>query len=189
MEKVLFFCFGMTLALQLNAQKYPYAPTAEHPYGQPNPKAPKELRDFEEMIGTCQCKSISRIDQNTWGDTVQMTWTFKYIMNGMAVQDETYKSDGLHSGSIRQFSSDSSRWYVHYYSNSSVAPVLGAWEGNRAGDKIILYREQDAPNGLEGFYKLTFFDITNKGYNWLGEWVDKQESFSYPTWKIFCQKE
>jgi hypothetical protein len=73
--------------------------------------------------------------------------------------------------------------------SSSVAPVLGCWEGNRTGNKIILYREQAAPNGLEGFYKLTFFDITNKGYHWLGEWVDKQESFSYPTWKIFCKKE
>ena len=34
---------------------------------------------------------------------------------------------------------------------------------------------------MEGFYRLTFYDISKKGYKWVGEWVDKTEKdcFSY----------
>ena len=172
---------------QLFAQDYPYLPTIIHPFGQINPDAPEEVKDFQELIGSCDCKSVSRIDQNTWADTVKMTWTFKYIMNGMAVQDETFKADGLHSGSIRQYSSDSAQWNVHYYSTVAVTS-LRTWYGNRKGDKIILYSDQPSPQGSPGFYRITFSDISDSGYNWVGEWVDKSESLSYPTWLIFCKK-
>lgn len=171
------------------AQDFPYNPSTQNPYGLLNPKAPKQTADFKELIGSSQCQSVARIDQNTWADTVQMIWDFKYIMNGYAVQDETFKFDDSFAGSIRQYSQDSARWFVHYYSTTgSPTPVLSAWEGNRDGDKIVLYREQAAPNGMEGFYKITFSDISDKGFNWLGEWVDRAESFSYPTWKIYCKK-
>ena len=65
----------------------------------------------------------------------------------MAVQDETLKSDGKHSGSIRQY----------------------------------------LP-GMEGLFRLTFYDITNNGFKWIGEWVNKDETIEYPTWKIDCKK-
>ena len=54
--------------------------------------------------------------------------------------------------------------------------------------KIILYRDQKAPNGMEGKYKITFSDITKDGFNWFGEWVTPDESFSYASWYIFCRK-
>ena len=110
-------------------------------------------------------------------------------MNGMAVQDETLKSDGRHSGSIRQFIADSSRWYVHYYSAAGPTTVLSAWEGNKKDEKtIVLYRERKAPNGMDGYYRLTFYDISKTGYKWVGEWVDKTEKIIFPTWKIECVK-
>ena len=121
-----------------------------------------------------------------------MIWTFKYIMNGMGVQDETLKADGLHSGSIRQFHSDSLKWYVHYYSSGAVnTSPLSMWEGNLNKEKneIILYKEQTAPNGMEGFYRITFYDMNQKGYKWKGEWVDPSEKIVYPTWKIRCVRE
>jgi len=168
---------------------YPYIQSPEHPFGLPDPEAPPQLLDWDELIGMSECKSITRIDQNTWGDTVQMIWVFKYIMNGTAVQDETLKEDGKNAGSIRQFNADSARWYVHYYNSGFANPVLSTWEGNRniSGD-IILYREQKSPNGLDGFYKITFSEISKDGFNWLGEWVNEDESILYPTWKIYCRK-
>jgi ketosteroid isomerase-like protein len=169
---------------------YLYESNSEHPYGLPHPDMPDELMDFSTLIGTCECQSISRINQTSWGDTVNMTWRFKYIMNGMAIQDETLKEDGKHAGSIRQFITDSARWYVHYYSSQSPTSILPAWEGNKSEDgKIILYREQQAPNGTPGKYKITFYDISENGFSWLGEWVNLDESISYPTWKIFCKKQ
>ena len=167
-----------------------YEPSADHPYGLPNPDAPKELLDWSDLIGECQCRSVSRNPDGSWQDTVDMTWRFKYIMNGWGVQDETLKADGKHSGSIRQYNPDSSSWYVHYYSSAGATPLLSAWEGNKQEDgKITLYRDQPAPNGMEGDYKITFSDISPDGFNWTGEWVNKGETFSYPTWYISCKKQ
>lgn len=168
--------------------QYKYEPTKENPYGQMNPDAPEQLKDFAQLIGICDCKSETRKADKSWGEPVNMTWTFKYIMNGMAIQDETLKEDGAHSGSIRQFNADSLKWYVHYYSSTSATKILSSWEGNANDSSIVLYREQKAPNGMEGYYRLTFYDISENGYKWIGEWVDKTEKFSYPTWKISCTR-
>ncbi|MEQ8905156.1 hypothetical protein [Ekhidna sp.] len=186
--KKLTYLVSLLFSLGICAQ-YNYEPTGKNPYGQLNPEAPKQTADFSPLIGTCICKSVTRVDQNTWADTVMMNWTFKYIMNGMAVQDETLKEDGAHSGSIRQYNIDSAKWYVHYYSSSTPTPTLSSWEGNKNDDgNIVLYRDQAAPNSTPGFYRLTFSNISEKGYNWAGEWVNKTETFTYPTWRIFCRK-
>ncbi|MCL6265018.1 YybH family protein [Flagellimonas myxillae] len=167
--------------------QYNYEPSLEHPFGLPNPKAPKELMDFAPMIGECNCKSETRKADQTWAEPVDMVWRFKYIMNGMAIQDETMKEDETYSGSIRQFIPDSTRWYVHYYSTRAPSTVLPVWEGSKTEEgKIVLYREQKAPNGMDGFYRLSFYDINDKGFKWVGEWVDKTESVVFPTWKIDC---
>ena len=169
-----------------NAQ-YDYEPSKENPFGKLNPKAPKQTADFAPMIGECDCKSTTRKQDGTWNEPIDMVWKFKYIMNGMAVQDETTKSDGKHSGSIRQYSKDSTRWYVHYYASASVSTELRVWEGNKNKDgNIVLYRNSPAPNGTEGDYRLTFSNITNKGFDWVGEWVNKTETIVYPTWRISC---
>lgn len=181
---ILLFC-----CTQITIGQYAYDSSPEHPYGLPNPEAPQELLDFAPLIGECNCTSVSRNPDQSWAEPVEMIWRFKYIMNGLAVQDETLKADGKHSGSIRQFVKDSTRWYVHYYSSGAPSTILPAWEGNNNenGD-IVLYKEQKAPNGLDGFYKLTFSDISAAGFKWLGEWVNTDETFSYPTWKIDCVK-
>ncbi len=174
------FCFG-----QLSSK---YESSVLNPYGLPNPEAPKEILDFDPLIGTCYCTSTARNADQTWGESQKMTWTFKYILNGMGIQDETLKEDGSHSGSIRQFIADSSKWFVHWYSNTTPSTTLPTWEGGKRGDSIDLYREQQAPNGMDGFYRLTFSDISEKGFNWIGEWVDPSEKFVFPTWKITCVK-
>ena len=177
-----FLCISTTVLAQ-----YDYEPSADHPYGLPNPEAPEQLLDFAPLIGECDCKSQTRNADQTWAEPSDMLWRFKYIMNGMGVQDETLKTDGRHSGSIRQFIADSTRWYVHYYSSGSPSPALPTWEGNKnEAGKIVLYREQKAPNGMDGSYRLTFYDIDDKGFKWIGEWVNVDESIVFPTWKIDC---
>lgn len=181
----------VSITLGLTAQDYAqYEVNAANPYGLPNPKAPKEVKDFAPLIGKCNCQSINRNPDGTWAEAVDMTWTFKYIMNGMGVQDETIKADGQHSGSIRQYHADSASWYVHWYGSASPSTVLSVWEGNATADKdkIILYRDLTAPNGTEGYFRLTFFDMSQEGYEWIGEWTDKAEKIVYPTWKISCTR-
>jgi hypothetical protein len=77
---------------------------------------------------------------------------------------------------------------VHYYTTAVPRPSLSTWEGNKINDQIILYRSQKSPGGRDGFYKITFYNIKDDGFNWLGEWVNPDESFKYPTWKIDCKK-
>ena len=182
---LLFLLFPLLIYSQ-----YEYEVSEEHPYGKINPKAPKQLKDYQNLIGTCKCKSVARNPDGSWKKEENMIWRWKYIMNGMAVQDETLKENGVHSGSIRQYDKDSLRWNVHYYTTGSISSVLPVWNGNRNKEgEIILYKKQKAPNGMDGFYRLTFSNISKKGFNWVGEWVDVNEKFAYPTWKIICLKE
>lgn len=169
--------------------QYKFEPSPEHPFGLPHPEAPPELLDWAPLIGECSCTSVSRKADNSWAEPVPMTWRFKYIMNGTAVQDETLKADGAHSGSIRQYIPDSTRWYVHYYSNRSPSPILPAWEGGKMDSgEIVLKRKQKAPNGMDGYYRLTFSGLDGTGYDWVGEWVNLDGSFVFPTWKISCKR-
>ncbi len=179
---------GLLSVLSASAQ-YAYEPSPEHPFGLPNPDAPQELLDWAPLIGECACTSVSRKADNSWGEPVAMTWRFKYIMNGTAIQDETLKADGAHSGSIRQFIPDSTSWYVHYYSNRSPSPRLPAWEGGKTETgEIVLKRDQKAPNGMDGYYRITFSGLDGSGYDWAGEWVSRDGSFVFPTWKIQCKR-
>ncbi len=172
-----------------------YEASADFPFGRPNPEAPIQILDYKYLIGISNCTSIKIKPDKTWSKPVKMTWTFKYIMNGMAVQDSTIKDDGIHSGSIRQYSKPLARWFVHYYSTSSV-PVdrkspttFKVWEGNMKKDDIVLYREQKAADGTDGFSRLIFSEMTKKGFKWTGAWVDKQEKIVFPFWKISCTKQ
>lgn len=78
---------------------------------------------------------------------------------------------------------------MHYYRAKKATPKLRTWSGNKTKDgNIILYSKQKAPNGTEGFSRLTFYNINKKGYKWIGEWVDKTEKVVFPFWKISCVK-
>ncbi|MEM1356970.1 MAG: hypothetical protein AAGF89_02175 [Bacteroidota bacterium] len=184
----LFFCAILLLAAQSNGQNE-YEPSKEFPFGRYNPAAPKALLDYELLIGECSCTSTSRAPDGSWQEAVAMTWRFKYIMNGWAIQDETLKADGKHSGSIRQYSPKEEHWLIHYYSSASPAASLPTWVGGKSGDKLVYRRPQKAPNGADGFYRLTFSDLSSTGFKWIGEWVSTDESIVYPTWKIDCQRE
>ncbi|WP_420574634.1 hypothetical protein [Kordia sp.] len=175
--------------VMLSVAQNEYEPSPTNPYGSKNPEAPKQLDDFKPMIGLCDCDSERRNPDGTWAKPIPMTWKYSYIMNGMAIQDQTLKADGKHSGSIRQFQKDSLKWYVHYYASATPTPTLGSWEGKKTEKgTIVLYKPQKAPNGTEGFSRLTFYDINDKGYKWIGEWVDKTETVVFPFWKISCTK-
>jgi len=150
--------------------------------------APASTADFEDIIGTCDCKSISRNPDGSWADTLNMVWKFKYIMNGFAVQDEVWRENGLYAGSIRQYQPDSAKWVVTYFSYPAVPMSPGVWHGNKDGNDIVLYMDQTAPNGMDGKSKLTFYNINSSGFSWKGEWVDTAETFSYPIWNIYCDK-
>ncbi len=173
MKKTTTLVFTMLFLATAAFAQYEYDVSKALPFGKANPEAPQQVKDYEALMGSCNCKSTSRNQDGTWAEPIDMIWRWKYILNGMGVQDETLKSDGRHSGSIRQFIADSSKWYVHYYSSAGAVTKLPTWEGSKTENgNIVLYRDQPAPNGTEGYYRLTFYDISSSGYKWVGEWVD-----------------
>ena len=172
--------------------QYEYEPLEDYPFGRPNPEAPSAIQDFAPLIGECSCTSVNRRPDGEWNESEEMIWRWKYIMNGQGVQDETLKEDGGHSGSIRQYIENEDgegEWYVHYYSSKGPSTTLPTWTGGKTdGGDIVLYREQAAPNGMDGFYRLIFHNISQEGYEWRGEWVSTDESIVYPTWLIDCKR-
>ncbi len=157
-------------------------------YGIPHPDAPAKLLDYQEMIGTCDCESVRRNPDGTWQDTVEMIWHFKYILAGHAIQDETWQANGRYATSIRQFNQDSTSWFVTFFSSAGNPGAPTTWQGKRMDNEIKLSAPQKAPNGMSGVSRLTFYDITNSGFKWKGEWVKDDGSFVYPFWTIDCRK-
>ncbi|MEQ8361576.1 MAG: hypothetical protein RIF39_01805 [Cyclobacteriaceae bacterium] len=174
---------------QISLSDFKYEPTEAYPFGRPHPDAPEQIKDYKMLIGLSDCKSLTRNNEGEWRkDSIDVIWKFKYIMNGMAVQDETLKADQTHTSSIRQFNKDAGKWYVAFFSSAAPVNASTSWEGGMVGKEIILSKEQKAPNGMEGFHKITFYDISKDGFNWKGEWINTAETFTYPTWYLFCTK-
>ncbi len=173
---------------QLSAQTKDYGVSDKYPFGQPNPNAPENIIDFEPMIGICDCKSVQRNKDGTWQDTLNMIWRFKYILNGTAIQDETWHESGFFATSIRQINTDSLNWVVSYFGTKIVTNTVNVWTGKKEGNQIVLKMPQKSPGGLDGFSRLTFYNMTENGFKWKGEWVDIKETVVYPFWTIDCTK-
>lgn len=172
--------------LQIFAQIKDYSVSDKYPFGQPNPNAPENIKDFEPMIGVCDCKSVQRNNDGSWQDTLNMVWKFKYILNGTAIQDETWHDSGFFATSIRQINTDSLNWVVSYYGTKLVNNKVGVWTGKKESNQIVLKMPQKSPGGLDGLSRITFYDITDTGFKWKGEWVDEKETVKYPFWTIVC---
>lgn len=164
-----------------------YRISKENPYGKYNPKAATEIQDYKDLIGLCKCTLETRNPDGSWQKSLKLSWKWKYVLNGTALQDETLKEDGKISGNIRQYDTIVKQWNVNYYSSEKIPPQLAVWKSNKSTEgRIILYTNQNAPNGAEGFSKVTFFEISDKGYKSIGEWTDLSEKTLYTTWKITC---
>ena len=176
------------LQAQENPPQIDFEPSVTNPFGLPNPDALEGVRDFHPMIGICDCRSVQRNPDGSWQDTLDMIWKFKYIMNGFAVQDEVWRENDLYAGSIRMYHPDSAQWAVTFFSYPSVAWSPKTWHGGKSDTEIVLKAPQTAPNGMEGMSRLTFYDMTEKGFRWKGEWIKDDDSIVYPFWTIDCEK-
>ena len=188
----LFIAFQtLTADAQIKKSDFQYAVSPKQPYGAYNPEAPEQLKDFDPMIGSNICESVQRNQHGSWQDTTSVNWEFKYIFDGKAVQDITWKEDGNHTSSIRQFNADSSKWAVTFFSANNANFNPPSWYGGKTENgNIVLTRPQPAPgSGTPGTNRLTFSNITEQGFDWIGEWISEDESIVYPYWKIYCTKD
>ncbi len=185
--RLLIYILLLAISLPAISQSTMYDPNPEYPFGRPNPSAPEEIKEFGEMIGSSECISIQRRPDGTWLDSLKMTWNFKYIMNGTAVQDEVFSEDERYAGSLRQYQADSAKWYVSYYSSRGLPPYP-FWTGKRENDKIVLNRPNSVVNNKSGTSRLTFYDLSENSFSWMGEWLSDDGTIEFVFWKISCNK-
>jgi hypothetical protein len=189
MKSFLTIILSMIFFLPISGQSQidQYEASEAFPFGQRNPAAPDQIDDFAPMIGICDCKSLRRNSDGSWQDTIDLVWKFKYVLNGTAIQDQTW-AEGIYATSIRQIQPDSALWVVGYNSYPTVNFSPKPWIGKKEGDDIVLKLNQAAPNGMEGVSRLTFSAIRSEGFHWTGEWVSEANNIVFPFWYIWCEK-
>ncbi|MEM7016630.1 MAG: hypothetical protein AAF512_04730 [Pseudomonadota bacterium] len=161
-----------------------FAPDAQHPFGRMNPAAPPETAQFAFMIGNNDCTEERRNSSGEWTKGTR-SWDAYYDMNGFAIRDGG-SSGKASNANIRAYDVKEKQWHVTFFSMPTYSS--GLWKGGKKGDKIVLKQPQKAPNGMDGSSRLTFFNMTDEGFDWIGEWVSENGSIVYPFWKISCQK-
>ena len=163
-----------------------FEPNTEHPFGRPNPAAPKELSQFAFMIGNNNCTEKRRTPgSDNWVES-KRTWDAHYALNGMAIMDSG-RSGNSTNGNIRAFDTATGLWHVTFFS----MPIYGSgvWKGKVEDGKIVLKQPQKAPGtDFDGISKLTFSNISNQGFNWNAEWISEDGSVVYSFWEIRCKK-
>jgi len=161
----------------------------ENIYGKPNKNALAEIKDFEKLIGVCNCKSV-QYRAGKPGDTLDLKWKWKYILDGYGIQDEGWYGNDTtqnHFTSIRILNPKTKKWHVPFFTpNMTSNPNI--WTGGKEGDKIILKRTQKTKKG-EFESILTFSSITDKGFNWEGKIFNPSLNKTNVFWKIWCIKE
>ncbi len=169
-----------------------YDPSVRDPFGLPNPDAPPELAEFAFLAGNHNCLDERRsADGATWVKNDRL-WDGRYTMNGFAIIDSGGVG-GSANGNMRVYDATAGKWNVTFFSMPTYSS--GVWQGNKvaddsgAGYSMVLSQPQNAPGmQREGVSRLTFSEISESGFNWIGEWVSKDGSIVYPFWKISCTR-
>ena len=140
-----------------------YEPGPAYPFGRLNPDAPPETAQFAFMLGEHDC--VDRIfNQNdgSWKEVAKI-WNGRSFLNGHAIRDDTWRSDGVYTSNIRKYDAEAGKWIVTFFSNGNAAPSV--WEGGKEGDEIVVSRDGESPQG-PFTARLMFHDVNDAGFEW-----------------------
>ena len=151
-------------------------------YGMPNAGAPRELTQFDFLVGAWTCESSIRAPDGTI-QTRPATWVGRYILDGYAIADE-FRQLGpagevaMLGQTYRAFNSDSRSWVMKWLDALDATWLdLGPEDlgGVSVRDGKISFRHR-RPRGRSGrlfplnsLFRNTFFDITDTGFRWRAE--------------------
>ncbi|MEE8586667.1 MAG: hypothetical protein V3T83_17640 [Acidobacteriota bacterium] len=173
---------GLTAIAAPAAQDGPYNPTSEHPFGRPNPSAPRQLEQFAFMIGEFDCTDRIRQRDDSWNE-FPATWHGYYFLNGLGIIDR-YWNGRFATANTRVFDPASGKWKVTFFKMPGYGS--GVWEGEKEGDQMVMKQENRRPDGTLTVSRLTFYDITEKSYQWKGERVIGEQATA--TWTSSCKR-
>ncbi len=140
-----------------------YEPSPAYPFGRLNPDAPPETAQFAFMLGAYDCTDRIFNQQNgTWKEVTKI-WNGRSFLNGHAIRDDTWRSDGVYTSNIRKYDAQAGKWIVTFFSNGNAAPSV--WEGGKEGDEIVVSRDGESPQG-PFTARLMFHDVTDASFEW-----------------------
>lgn len=163
-----------------------YEPSAEYPWGRPNPEAPSELQQMAFMIGDFHCSERSRQRDGSWNE-LQTLWRARYFMNGWAIHDQNFKGS-FTATNLRFYDPQDKVWRVSWFRTRPYGESTG-WIGRRNGDSMVMESHSKGPESQDVLTRLTFFDISDAAYKWKAErFADGKIQFGGAFWEISCRR-
>jgi len=171
---------GKTESVPISAKlPFDHEPSPSHQYGKINPDAPPETAQFSFMVGEFDCADKIIDQKGKWIER-KVVWNSTYFLNGSGIQDRLWSNPTVATGT-RIFDKTKNKWIVNYFQSAPIY-FTGVWEGKKEGDKMIMR----APRG-ENESRLTFHNIKEDGFDWIGETVTK-DGKATPFWIISCKR-
>lgn len=160
-----------------------YEPSPAYPFGRLNPDAPPETAQFAFMLGAHDCvERIFNRQDGSWKDATKI-WNGRSFLNGHAIRDDTWRSDGVYTSNIRKYDAQVGQWIVTFFSNGNAEP--GVWKGGKQGDEISVSQDAESPQGPYTA-RLTFHDINDAGFEWKMDILAGGQVL--PWWTSSCTK-
>jgi hypothetical protein len=158
-------------------------------YGEYNPDAPIETKQFGQLVGVWSCISEDLMPDSTFYQS-RATWIFKYILDGYAIEDiwsekkEDKTNNTLRIGrdfkgkNIRMYNLQIKKWQCVWLENrtNTIFPV---WEAEYKNDEIVMHDGS-------GTWEIVFFNLTRNSFDWK-YWTKNQDEWSIVS-KIQCSR-
>ncbi len=160
-----------------------FDPSDTSMFGKVNPAAPKQTEQFDFMVGTFVCQD-SLLVNGAW-KVSNAIWEARYTLNGFAVED-VYRNDNYAGMSIRFFNTRKQKWDVYFF--GMPGEHTGLWEGTHTEGKMVMKQKRKGPNGENLESRLTFYNITEQGFDWMGELRNLDNNSTTINWKIKAKR-
>lgn len=152
-------------------------------YGKLNPNAPKETLQFGQLVGKWNVVSMDSIPNKGWHQS-KATWTFKYSLEGYAVEDIWYEkirdstNNTINIGrdyigkNIRIFDPTAQTWSIAWIENGqNTMNAVYTAKAKSNGDIVMITPNRTA--------EITFSNITPTSFNWTYEIVTDNKRILY----------
>ena len=136
-------------------------------FGTLNPTAPPETRHWGQLAGVWGCVVSTPADGGPVTESTA-TWTWRYILDGHAVQDVYASGTSSFRGTgTRIYHSSTASWEISWTANSPPAagvPRITRFTATSTDNEVVMRRGNGDPN-----WRTVFYDIGPERFAWLSE--------------------
>jgi hypothetical protein len=147
------------------------AQTADAEFGRLNPLAPPETEHWGRLAGVWSCTIPTTTPDGAPGQS-RATWTWRYILDGHAVQDVYVGHRGqgqpdFYGTGVRIYHPGTETWEISWIANSpstGIAPRITRFTATSEGGDIVMRRAEGDPE-----WRVVFHDIGDDTFAWRSE--------------------